>query len=139
MKKIIYLFLLLFVLMGLNVANAQTPTQNIQFIYINGSNSNDEEAKDAYIKGFSDLHKQMKSVFESDEFISKHFLNDGKYAINSSEDILFWGFNSKQELDVIRSNLAEAKKSSPVMAQTIRNILAHCMHDAIWVQRVCVC
>lgn len=135
MKKFLNLLLVFLVFMGLNCANAQEATQNIQFIYINGSNSNDENAKEAYVKGFHDLHKQMKNTFENDEFILKNMLDNGKYSINSNEEILFWGFNSKQELDVIKNNLAEAKKSSPVMAQTIRNILAHCMHDAIWVQR----
>ena len=77
----------------------------------------------------------MKNVLESDPFVSEHLLNNGTYTINSDEEILFWGFNSKQELDVIKNNLAEAKKSSPPVAQVIRNLLAHCMHDAIWVQR----
>ncbi len=135
MKKFFNLIIVLLLILGINCANAQSTTQNIQFIYINGSNSNDERAKEAYVKGFNDLHKQMKNVFENDEFIYQNLLNNGKYSINDKEEILFWGFNSKQELDVIKNNLAEAKKSSPLFAQTVRNILAHCMHDAIWIQR----
>ena len=135
MKKILNLFLALLLFLGANCVNAEPATQNIQFIYINGSNSNDERAKEAYVKGFHTMHKQIKNVFENDDFIYQNVLNNGKYTINSNEEILFWGFNSKQELDVIKNNLAETKKSSPIMAQTIRTILAHCMHDAIWVQR----
>ncbi len=135
MKKFFNLIIVLLLILGINCANAQSTTQNIQFIYINGSNSNDERAKEAYVKGFNDLHKQMKNVFENDEFIYQNLLNNGKYSINDKEEILFWGFNSKQELDVIKNNLAEAKKSSPLFAQTVRNILAHSMHDAIWIQR----
>ena len=136
MKKIFNMILVLFMLfISVNSVNALEDSENIQFIYINGSNSNDEAAKEAYIKGFHSLHKQMKNVFDNDEFIIEHMLDGGKYSINQEEEILFWGFNSKQELDVIKNNLAEAKKSSPIVAQTVRNILAHCMHDAIWVQR----
>lgn len=135
MKKIFNLILVLLLLAVANFANAEPAMQDIKFIYINGSNSNDESAKEAYVKGFNALHKEMKNVFENDEFVSKHLLNGVKFSIDSNEDIMFWGFNSKQELDVIKNNLAEAKKSSPIMAQNIRNILAHCMHDAIWVQR----
>ncbi len=134
MKKILALFFGI-LLAATNCAYALAAEQNIQFIYINGSNSNDERAKEAYVKGFHAMHKQMKNIFETDEFMYQNILDNGKYAINSNEEILFWGFNSNQELDVIKNNLAEAKKSSPVMAQTIRSILAHCMHDAIWVQR----
>ena len=136
MKKIFNLILVLCVLfVSVNSVNAVEDSKNVQFIYINGSNSNDEEAKAAYIKGFHTMHKQMKEVLENDEFVSKNLFNDGKYTVNTNEEILFWGFNSKQELDVIKNNLSEAKKTSPIMAQTIRNILAQCMHDAIWVQR----
>lgn len=133
MKKIFNLLLVLcFLLVGLNHVNAQTADNRVQFIYINGSNSNDENAKEAYVKGFHSLHKQMKSVLENDEDIIGQF---GKFSINDSEEILFWGFSSKQELDAIKNNLAEAKKHSPMIAQGVRSILAHCMHDAIWVQR----
>ncbi len=93
-----------------NNVNAQENGQNIQFIYINGSNSNDEAAKEAYVKGFHTLHTQIKKVFENDEFITKNLLDNGNLSINQNEEILFWGFNSKQELDVIKNNLAEAKK-----------------------------
>ena len=30
--------------------------------YIDSKDSNDERAKEAYVKGFNDLHKQMKNV-----------------------------------------------------------------------------
>lgn len=136
MKKFFKLLLILSLFLGLNCTTVQAEVpQNVQFIYINGSNSNNEGAKEAYVKGFHTLHKEMKKIFENDEFISGHLLNGQPYAINDNEDILFWGFMSKQELDVIKNNLEEAKKSSPIFAQTVRDILAHCMHDAIWVQR----
>ena len=135
MKKVLNLFILILLLWGINCANAEQSTQNVQFIYINGSNSNDERAKEAYVKGFHSLHKEMKKEFETNEFILSHLLNNQKYSVNTEEDILFWGFSSKPELDIIKDNLEESKKSSPVVAHTIRSILAHCMHDAIWVQR----
>ena len=80
MKKILTfsLCLLLFVT---NCVNAETEKQNIQFIYINSSNSNDESAKEAYVKGFHTMHKQMKDIFEDDEFIYKNVLNNGKYSV----------------------------------------------------------
>ena len=103
MKKIFNLIAVFCMLFVCTSVNAQESNQNIQFIYINGSNSNDESAKEAYVKGFHTLHKEIKKVFESDEFITKNLLNNGKYSINQNEEILFWGFNSKQELDVIKT------------------------------------
>ena len=135
MKKILNLFLVLLLFLGANCVNAEEAAQKIQFIYINGSNSNTEKAKDAYIKGFNSLHKEMRKEFESNEFILSHLLNNQKYSINPNEDILFWGYSSKAELDIVKDNLEESKKNGPIVAHTIRSILAHCMHDAIWVQR----
>ncbi len=135
MKKILSMFAVLLLFLGTSCANADPVAQKIQFIYINGSNSNNESAKDAYIKGFNSLHKEMKKEFESNEFILSHLLNNQKYSINPDEDILFWGFSSKAELDIVKDNLEESKKNGPIVAHTIRSILAHCMHDAIWVQR----
>ena len=101
MKKILSMFAVLLLFLGASCANADPVAQKIQFIYINGSNSNNERAKDAYIKGFNSLHKEMKKEFESNEFILSHLLNNQKYSIIPNEDILFWGYSSKAELDIV--------------------------------------
>jgi len=120
---------------GLSYAIDAGRDKTIKFIYVNGSNSNDEKAKEAYMNGFHKLHKEMKQVFEKDEFISEHLLKNNEYKIDADEDVMFWGFQSKQELDLINNNLAAVKRFSPSVSQHLRGFLAHCMHDAVWIQR----
>ena len=137
MKKILTILIIGFILSGISLSYAieSTNEKTIKFIYVNGSNSNDQKAKEAYMKGFHKLHKQMKAVFEKDEFITEHLLKNNEYKIDADEDVMFWGFQSRQELDTINNNLAAAKRFSPSVSQHLRGFLAHCMHDAVWVQR----
>lgn len=135
MKKILLILiitLILFVRAGVSYAQDNT---DVKFIYVNGSNSNDEIAKTAYINGFHSLHKELKKVFENDEFISKHMLKNNNYVIDENEEVLFWGYQSKKDLEDINDNLVASKKVSPIIVQHLRSFLAHCMHDAIWIQR----
>ena len=60
MKKILNLFLVLLLFLGANCVQADPVAQKIQFIYINGSNSNTESAKDAYIKGYNNFYSIYK-------------------------------------------------------------------------------
>ena len=135
MKKILSLLILsIAILSTCQNSYAESSNNNtIKFIYINGSNSNDESAKEVYLKGFHNLHKEMKHVLEQNETTSNQMLKNN--LIDENEEVFFWGFQSKKEINTLNENLADAKKVSPSVSQHLRSFLAHCMHDAIWVQR----
>lgn len=67
MKKI--LGIILGLLMLQNVCLAQT---GVSFVYINGSNNNDEKMRNWYIEGVQKLHPVMKKKFEKTKKLNKY-------------------------------------------------------------------
>lgn len=130
MKKI-FLVLVLSFIIQLNCF-AQT---GITFLYINGSNNNDEKMRNWYEKGVIGLHPHMKKAFESDPLAQKYFLKNGQYFINEKPDIFFWGDKSHNDLMFVEQDLAISKSFSSWSAYQIRKMLTHYLHDAIWVQK----
>lgn len=90
MKKI--LCLLAAILLFQNISLAQN---SISFVYINGSNNNDEKMKNWFEKGVNKLHPVMKKSFEKNEEAASLFLNNGQYTINPEAEIFFWGIRAK--------------------------------------------
>ena len=130
MKKI--LFLLAAIILLQNVSFAQ---DNISFVYINGSNNNDEKMKNWFEKGVTKLHPVMKKSFEKNEEASSIFLQDGKYSINPDARIFFWGDKSKNDLTFVEEQLDFSRAFSPTIAYEVRSMIASFLHDAIWVQK----
>ena len=130
MKKIFLLIVFLFVFVQ-NVIAAEP--KEIQFIYINGSNNNDVKMKTWFFDGVYKLHSHMYDAFLSSDFIYKNLLKNGEYNISSSPEIFFWGDRSNKEIQALNSDLSFTKVFSPRLAQTVRTLLAHYLHDAIWV------
>lgn len=130
MKKII---LTIFVFLFLQVTcSAQT---SITFLYINGSNNNDEKMKNWYENGVKKLHPYMKAAFENDLLAQNYFLRNGQYAINKEPAIFFWGDKSHADLSFVQKNLAISKSFSSWSAYQIRSALTKFLHDAIWIQK----
>lgn len=130
MRKI---FLLLFLLLILqSCCFAQT---GITFLYINGSNNNDLKMKKWYETGVKKLHPHLKKEFEQNSESQKFFLQNGKYTINESPSIFFWGYQSQHDLAFVENDLALSKGFSPWLAYLVRSSLTHYLHDAIWVQK----
>lgn len=130
MKKILILILAIFALQ--TGTFAQT---GISFVYINGSNSNDEKSYEWFVNGVQKLHPVLKKQFEKDDRITELFLQNGNYTINNDPVIFFWGDKSQNNLKYVKKQLDISKALSPTMAYTVREILASCLHDAIWVQK----
>lgn len=130
MKKI-FLTLFLFLILQSNCF-AQT---GITFLYINGSNNNDEKMKNWYENGVKKLHPYLKNEFEVEPLSQKYFLKDGKYSINEEPSIFFWGDKSHYDLSFVEKNLAISKSFSTWSAYQIRYALTRFLHDAIWVQK----
>lgn len=130
MKKI-FLVLFLVLIFQLNCF-AQT---GITFLYINGSNNNDEKMKHWYETGVKRLHPYMKNEFDNNLFTQKYFLKNGAYVINKEPEIFFWGYKSHDDLSFVEKNLAISKSFSTWLAYQIRYALTCYLHDAIWVQK----
>lgn len=130
MKKII-LTLALFLFLQVTCL-AQT---GITFLYINGSNNNDEKMKNWYENGVKKLHPYLKREFEKEPLSQKYFLKNGEYFINEDPDIFFWGDKSHEDLSFVERNLAISKSFSTWSAYQIRYALTKFLHDAIWVQK----
>ena len=130
MKKI---FTVIFILMLLqSICFAQT---GVSFVYINGSNNNDEKMTNWYIEGVQKLHPVLKKKFENNKEIQEVFLNKPQYKINEEPVIFFWGDKSKNDLEFVQQQLDLSKAFSPTLAYKVRSMLAAYLHDAIWVQK----
>jgi len=121
-----------------NNAFAKNPTL-VTFIYINGSNDLDYKNrlsfKEAFVKDVQKMHPQMVKGFEEDEMIQSKFLKNGEFKINPEPVIFYWGDRSLPEVENIDKGLMAAYKYTPRIARKVRGIFAHCLHDAIWVQK----
>lgn len=140
MKKFIYLIFVFFISIS-NFCQAQItekPTE-ITFIYINGSNNlsynNRLKFKTNFIRDVKKMHPEIKKRFEKDELINEKFLQNGKYIINNEPITFYWGDRSLNIVERLDRDLNSAKKYSPKIAHQARSLFAHCLHDAVWVQK----
>ena len=130
MKKIL---LILVLLLGLNSAYA---VNDLSFIYINGSNNNDEKMKNWYEKGVNKLHPVLRKKFIKNYAIKKYYKSlDSSVNIKEEPVIFFWGDKSKEDLDFVKSQLDISKAISSTGAYFARSLIAQYMHDAIWIQK----
>ncbi len=112
---------------------AITERQEIQFIYINGSNNNDPKMKKWFFDGIKKTHPNMLKSFYGSPFIQEKFLKNGEYSLSKNPEPFFWGDKSSIEIQNLNSRLKFTQFVSPKFAQTVRTMLAHYLHDAIWV------
>lgn len=130
MKKI---FILLTVLLFFtNLAYSATP---VDFIYINGSNNNNEKKHKWFLNGIKKLHPELKKRLEKDEFTYKYMLKNGEYVIQDEPSNYFWGFKSKESLLNMQSKAELLQSISPLVAYGVRTAISNIMHDAIWVTK----
>ena len=130
MRKILLIFILM---LGFNlVCNAN----ELSFIYINGSNNNDEKMKNWYENGVKKLHPVLRKRFLKNSAIKKYYKEfDDKLAIKEEPVIFFWGDKSKTDLDFVKKQLDISKAISSSGAYFARSLIAQYLHDAIWVQK----
>ena len=132
MKKLLLLLITLLLFHNVSFAE-ENNTQEIQFIYINGSNNNDLKMKNWFYKGVEKMHPNMYNAFSNSPFIYEKLFNNGEYKLSKYPETFFWGDKSKIEIESINTDLAITKIFSPKIAQSVRKLLANCLHDAIWV------
>ncbi len=107
----------------------------VKFIYINGTNNNTKKMEDWYFKSVQKLHPYMCKKFQNSCYVQKYLLEGNTYKISEEPIAFFWGDKSKAGINRLNEGLSLTKVFSPKPAQTARKLLAHCMHDAIWVQK----
>ena len=129
MKKFILLLCLIF---SINYSYA---ADNLSFIYINGSNNNDEKMKNWYEKGVKKLHPVLKKKFIKNHSIKNYYSQLGGLNIKDEPVIFFWGDKSKKDLDFVKQQLNLSKAISSSGAFIARNLLTQYLHDAIWIQK----
>lgn len=129
MKKLLFLLFLLF----FSPVSFAAEEKEIQFIYINGSNNNDKKMTEWFFNGVEKMHPNMVQAFNSSEFVKLKFLKNGKYKISQTPETFFWGDRSNEQIQSLNKQLTFTKMFSPKLAQTVRSLLAHYLHDAIWV------
>lgn len=145
MKRIFLFFVLLLVSINCVFANELTPqdlgAQNkkkITFIYIHGSNDFSGKKRLEFRKHFNaqvkNMHPYMLKAFNQDDLARVTLLKNGEYEINEEPVIFYWGDKSFQEV-VFLDDLSVASFFSPKLPQIVRGTFAHCLHDAVWVQK----
>lgn len=128
MKKILILFLIFF-------CTSCYAADSLSFIYINGSNNNDSKMKNWYEKGVNKLHPTLRKKFLKNRQIKKYYSSLGGINIKEQPVIFFWGYNSKNDLNFVKSQLKVSKMVSSTGAYIVRNLITEFLHDAIWVQK----
>ncbi|DAA99871.1 TPA: hypothetical protein CPT96_07755 [Candidatus Gastranaerophilales bacterium HUM_10] len=129
MKKILIVFLCLLFFAPAFAVN------DVSFIYINGSNNNDEKMKNWYEEGVRKLHPVLRKKFEKNSVIKKYYSSLGGLNVSSEPVIFFWGDKSEKDLAFVKSQLDVSKAISSTGAYIARSLIAQYMHDAIWVQK----
>ena len=115
--------------------NYSYAADNLSFIYINGSNNNDEKMKNWYETGVRKLHPVLKKKFIKDRNIKNYYSQLGGLNIKDEPIIYFWGNKSKADLDFVKKQLNLSKAISSSGAYIARSLIAQYMHDAIWIQK----
>lgn len=130
MKKILISILFLFM-----VSTSVFGADNVSFVYINGSNNNDEKMAKWYENGVKKLHPVLRKKFLKNKDIKKYYSDLGGLNINEDPVIYFWGYDSREDLDFVKEQLEISKMVSSSGAYLVRNLITQFLHDAIWVQK----
>ncbi|MGN1125420.1 MAG: hypothetical protein ACI4SM_04460 [Candidatus Gastranaerophilaceae bacterium] len=130
MKRILTLFLFI-----ITMQSACFATTNVSFVYLNGSNNNNTKMRNWFLSGIKKLHPTLRDKISKDKYTYKYFLNDGNYVIDKAPTIFFWGDKSQNDLMFMKEKANLLRSISPIIAFFVRNTIADCLHDAIWVQK----
>ncbi len=130
MKKILFI-----ILAGLFLQTICYASNDVSFVYINGSNNNDEKMKTWYEKGVHKLHPVLRKKFIKNRTIKKYYAKKGGLNVQEKPIIFFWGDKSHKDLAYVKSQLDVSKAISSSGAYLVRSLIAQYLHDAIWVQK----
>jgi len=129
MKKIL---IILSIILGINCVYA---TDNVSFVYINGSNNNDSQMKTWYENGVKKLHPYLRKKILKNTTIKNYYKTVDGLNIKEEPVIFFWGYDSQKNLEYVKKQLELSKMVSSSGAYVVRSLIAQYLHDAIWVQK----
>lgn len=113
--------------------------KQITFIYVHGSNDyagkNRLEFRRHFYKQANEMHPYLMNAFNNDELAKKTLLKSGQKQINPEPQVFFWGDKSFNEVSALDEKLSAVTLFSPKLPQIVRSAFAHCLHDAVWVQK----
>ena len=109
--------------------------QDLRFIYINGSNVNDEKMYKWWTESVKEFHPVLKKKIEKDKKIKKWVFKDEDFRVEKEPVLFYWGDKSKADLDFVHEALLTSKNLSSFLAFKFRDVLTKFLHDAIWVQK----
>jgi len=116
-------------------AFAEEEPVKINFLYINGANNNTPNMEKWFFDGINKAHPKMKKAMDNSPFVREKLLKNGQYEIKAKPMTFFWGDKTLEDLETVTDELKVTSLFSPFLAQIVRSFFAHCMHDAIWVQK----
>ncbi len=113
--------------------------KKITFIYINGSNDNSSkdrlEFRESFEKDVKAMHPYMLKAFNEDPLVRTKLLKDGEFELNEEPVTFYWGDKSFAEIENLDNKLSLSSIFSPRLSKLVRTVFAHCLHDAVWVQK----
>lgn len=129
MKKILLILGLLF------ASNVTLATENYSFIYINGSNVNDEKMYNWWTTSVKDFHPTFKKKLLKDKKVRQWVFKNNDINVEDIPILFYWGDKSKEDLDFVKEAVLTSKAMSSFLAYKFRDVLTGFLHDAIWVQK----
>ena len=113
--------------------------KKITFIYINGSNDksseNRLEFRERFEKDVRGMHPYIIKAFNEDPLVRKTLLKDGELELNEEPVTFYWGDKSFTEVSNLDEKMTISSIFSPRLSRMVRSVFAHCLHDAVWVQK----
>lgn len=105
--------------------------QPIDIVYIHGA----YETREAFDKSVRNVHDDMIKQIQSDPFMYKNLLDNGRKKIGEKEVIFFWADETKEDLKALEKALEYVKNVGSKIARFGRKTLSHLLHDAIWISK----
>lgn len=110
-------------------------TEKLSFIYINGSNNNNERMKTWYENGVKHLHPTLRKKILSNKQLINFYSPQDTISIKEEPVVYFWGNKSKEDLDFLMTQVDITKAATAYGAFLARTLITEYLHDAIWVQK----
>lgn len=129
MKKILLILGLLSICYTANAA------EEYSFIYLNGSNVNDEKMYNWWTESVQKFHPVFKKKILNDKKVCHWVFRDQEVNITDEPVLFYWGDKSKEDLDFVKEAVLTSKAMSSFLAYKFRDVLTAFLHDAIWVQK----
>jgi len=127
MKKILLIFI---AMLAFCSASYATTNKQINFIYIHGANQGP-------IKEFTDcvdkMHPYMIKNLENSDFVSQNMLKGA--TIDENYNVLYWADKTQATKANLRKGLAISKQYTPIVPQSVKELLSYLLHDAVWIQK----